>query len=66
MWKLVEPFVTALWVLRTPIALCALIFGGMAALSEISNWHERDAAYNAAVKACAGKSVQQGAKETPC
>ncbi len=66
MWKLIEPFVAALWALRTPIALCALIFGGMAVLSEVSNGYERDAAFHAASKACAGKSVQQSAKEPSC
>ena len=66
MWKLVEPLVTAAWVLRTPIALCVLIFGGMAVLSEISSWHERDAAFDAAVKACAGKAAQQSGKEASC
>jgi hypothetical protein len=66
MWKLIEPLVTTAWALRTPIMLCALIFGGMAVLSEVSSWHERDAAYEAAVKACSGKAAQQGGKEASC
>jgi hypothetical protein len=38
MWDLVERLAATLWMLRAPIAVSALIFGGMAAINEIGVW----------------------------
>ena len=66
MWKLFKPLFETAWALKTPVAACVLIFGGMALLSEISSRYERDAAFHAALKACAGKTAQQDEKEPSC
>ena len=64
MWDLVERFAATLWMLRAPVALCALIFGGMAAINEVGSWQERDAA--AAQKACTGDHSDQTPKDSSC
>ena len=66
MWDLVERFVATLWMLRAPVAICALIFGGMAAVNEVGSWYQRDAAPVAAQKACAGDHPDQTPKDPSC
>ncbi len=39
MWDLVERLAATLWMLRAPFAICALIFGGMAAINEMGSRH---------------------------
>ncbi|HMA50589.1 MAG TPA: hypothetical protein VKP60_12600 [Magnetospirillaceae bacterium] len=65
MWNLVERLFATIWMLRAPIALCALIFGGMAAINEVGSWHGHDIA-PAAQKACTGDHAQQDVKEPSC
>jgi hypothetical protein len=65
MWDLVERLVATLWMLRTPVALCALIFGGMAAVNEVGSWHDRDAS-PAVQNACSGDHSQETAKDPSC
>jgi hypothetical protein len=65
MWDLVERLVATLWMLRTPVALCALIFGGMAAVNEVGSWHQRDVV-PAPQNACSGDHSQETAKDPSC
>lgn len=66
MWNLVERLFATAWMLRAPIAFCALIFGGMAAINEVGSWHDGDNAPAAAHEACSGDHAQQDAKDPSC
>ena len=55
MWDLIQRLAATLWMLRAPVALCALIFGGMAAINEMGSGHPRSAAA-AETHACAGQA----------
>lgn len=65
MWDLVERLVATLWMLRTPVALCALIFGGMAAINEVGSSRDRDAGPSMQ-NVCSGDHVQQNQKDPSC